>query len=55
VEHFVAPRVYEEIDRPARYHTVGHKESLASIARRYGVSAATLAAWNDIKKGVRAE
>ncbi len=53
VEHFVAPRVYEEIDRPARYHTVGHKESLASIARRYGVSAATLAAWNDIKKGVR--
>ena len=52
VEKFVAPRVYEQVDRPAVYHTVGRKESLASIARRYDVSAATLAAWNGIKKGV---
>lgn len=53
VESFVAPRVYEEISKPPVYHTVGRKESLASIARRYGLSAATLAAWNDVKRGVR--
>ena len=53
VEAFVAPRVYEEVRKPAVYHTVGRKESLASIARRYGVSAATLTAWNDVKRGVR--
>jgi len=49
VESFVAPRVYEEVDRPARYHTVGRRETLSSIARRYGVSPATLAAWNGIR------
>jgi membrane-bound lytic murein transglycosylase D len=53
VESFVAPRVYEEISKPAQYHTVRPKESLAGIARRYGLSAATLAAWNDVKRGVR--
>ena len=53
VESFVAPRVYEEITKPAQYHTVRPKESLATIARRYGLSAATLAAWNDVKRGVR--
>ncbi len=53
VENFKAPRVYEEISKPAVYHTVGRKESLATIARKYGLSAATLAAWNDIKRGVR--
>ena len=53
VESFVAPRVYEEISKPAQYHTVRPKESLASIARRYGLSAATLTAWNDVKRGVR--
>ncbi|HWS74012.1 MAG TPA: transglycosylase SLT domain-containing protein [Quisquiliibacterium sp.] len=52
VERFVAPRVYEEISKPAVYHTVGRKESLATIARRYGMSAASLAAWNDLKRGV---
>lgn len=54
VEQFVAPRVYEQVERPARYHTVRNKESLASIARRYGVPASTLAAWNGVKDGVRA-
>jgi len=54
VEKFVAPRVYEQVEKPARYHTVRRKESLASIAGRYGVSAATLAAWNGLKKGIRA-
>ena len=53
VERFVAPRVYEEVDRPARYHTVGRKESLQTIARQYGISPATLSAWNGNKQGVR--
>jgi membrane-bound lytic murein transglycosylase D len=53
VESFKAPRVYEEISKPAVYHTVGGKESLATVARKYGLSAATLAAWNDIKRGVK--
>jgi LysM repeat protein len=53
VEQFVAPRVYEQVDRPAQYHTVGRRESLQTIARKYGISAATLAAWNGIQKGVR--
>jgi membrane-bound lytic murein transglycosylase D len=43
VESFVAPRVYEQVERPPVYHTVGNRESLASIASRYNVSAATLA------------
>jgi len=49
VESFVAPRVYEEVDRPARYHTVGRRDTLSSIAKRYGVSPNTLAAWNGIR------
>ena len=53
VESFVAPRVYEQVDRPAVYHTVEGKESIGSIAHRYGIPAATLAAWNGIKQGVR--
>ncbi|MBB5271106.1 transglycosylase SLT domain-containing protein [Quisquiliibacterium transsilvanicum] len=53
VESFVAPRVYEEISKPAQYHTVRTKESLAGIARSYGLTAATLTAWNDVKRGVR--
>lgn len=52
LEHFVAPRVYEQVEQPARYHTVGKRESLASIASRYRVSAATLAAWNNLRDGV---
>jgi membrane-bound lytic murein transglycosylase D len=53
VESFVAPRVYEHVERPAVYHTVEGKESLISIAQRYGISAATLTAWNGIKQGIR--
>lgn len=53
VESFVAPRVYEQVEKPAVYHTVKRKESLASIAKRYGLSAATLAAWNGVKRDVK--
>lgn len=53
VEQFVAPRVYEQVDRPAVYHTVGNTESIGTIAHRYGITAATLAAWNGIKQSVR--
>lgn len=53
VEKFVGPRVYEQVDRPAQYHTVGRKETLASIARRYGVSTGAITAWNGLKKGVQ--
>lgn len=52
VESFEAPRVYEQIERPAQYHTVGKRESLASIASRYRISSATLAAWNGMRKSV---
>jgi membrane-bound lytic murein transglycosylase D len=52
VENFVAPRVYERVVRPAQYHTVKRKETLASIARRYGVSTGTLTAWNGLKQGI---
>lgn len=53
VESFVAPRVYEKVEQPAVYHRVTPKDSLMSIARRYGVPAATLAAWNHLKAGVK--
>jgi membrane-bound lytic murein transglycosylase D len=50
VESFVAPRVYEQVNVPGQYHTVGKKENVATIARRYGLSVASLKAWNGIKK-----
>lgn len=53
MEKFAGARVYESVDRPAIYHTVRAKESLPRIAARYGVSAATLAAWNGLKEGVK--
>ena len=53
VENFVAPRIYEQIERPAVYHTVGTTESLGTISNRYGISATTLAAWNGIKQGIK--
>jgi membrane-bound lytic murein transglycosylase D len=52
VESFVAPRVYEQVNVPGQYHTVGKKENVATIARRYGLSVASLKAWNGIKKTV---
>lgn len=53
VENFVGPRVYEQVNSPAQYHTVGRKETLASIAHRYGVSTGAISAWNGLKKGVQ--
>jgi membrane-bound lytic murein transglycosylase D len=50
VESFVGPRVYEQVNVAGQYHTVGKKETLVSIARRYGLSVASLKAWNGIKK-----
>jgi membrane-bound lytic murein transglycosylase D len=52
VESFVAPRVYEQVNIPSQYHKVSKKETLASIAQRYGLSVASLKAWNGIKKTV---
>jgi membrane-bound lytic murein transglycosylase D len=49
VESFVAPRVYEQIDLAAGYHRVGKKETLSSIAGKYGVTVASLKVWNGIK------
>ncbi|MCC7060024.1 MAG: transglycosylase SLT domain-containing protein [Burkholderiaceae bacterium] len=54
VEDFAAPRVYELVERPAVYHKVGRRETLASIARRYGTSVAQLRAWNRLGKGTHA-
>jgi membrane-bound lytic murein transglycosylase D len=53
VEAFVAPRVYEQIDRPAQVHTVGRKETIVTIAQKYGVTADSLHALNNLKKGVK--
>ena len=53
VESFAGARVYESVDKPAVYHTVRAKDSLARIARRYGISAATLTAWNGLKQGIK--
>lgn len=52
VESFVAPRIVEAINLPPQRHVVGKKENLNTIAKRYGISAASLKAWNGIKKGV---
>ncbi|MCZ7561789.1 MAG: transglycosylase SLT domain-containing protein [Burkholderiaceae bacterium] len=54
VERFEGPRVYELVERPAAYHRVKRRETLASIARRYGTTIANLKAWNALVKGVHA-
>lgn len=54
VENFVAPRVYEQVSRAPLYYKVRKRDSLASIARRYRTSEATLASLNDLGKGIRA-
>ncbi|MFN5880735.1 MAG: transglycosylase SLT domain-containing protein, partial [Burkholderiales bacterium] len=46
VEAFQGPRVYEAVSTPAVYHRVQRKETLASIARNYGISEKQLADWN---------
>ena len=58
VETFIAPRVVEQVDLPATWHTVAHKDSVGSIAARYGVSVASLQALNQglregVKRGMR--
>ncbi|MFN5266656.1 MAG: transglycosylase SLT domain-containing protein [Burkholderiales bacterium] len=50
---FDGPRILEKVQRPALYHRVGKKETTESIARRYGVTAATLQAWNSLKQEVK--
>ena len=49
----MAPRVYEQVNNPAIHHTVGKRDSLASIARRYGVSPNSISAMNGHKKIAR--
>ncbi len=53
VEAFVAPRVYEQITNPAVHHTVGKRETIAGIARRYGLNAQTLSSLNRNKTATR--
>ena len=50
---FDGPRILEKVQRPAIYHRVGKKETTESIARRYGVTAASLQAWNNLKHEVK--
>ncbi len=46
-----APREAPSHDSEIQLHTIGHEETLASIATRYHVTEADLKAWNHIKKG----
>lgn len=50
---FEGPRILEKIQRPAVYHRVEKRETTESIARRYGITVASLHAWNNLKAGVR--
>ncbi len=54
IESFQGPRVYEQITITASYHQVARRESMASVASRYGVSVAQLSAWNGGAKSARA-
>ncbi len=54
IESFLGPRVYEQITITATYHQVARRESMASVASRYGVSVAQLSAWNGGAKSARA-
>src|SRR5690606_14293805 len=50
VENFNGPRIYELVERPAVYHVVRPRDSLVSIARRYGTSVASLRELNGLNK-----
>ncbi|HRO60650.1 MAG TPA: transglycosylase SLT domain-containing protein [Burkholderiaceae bacterium] len=52
IEDFDGPRVYELVERPAVYHLVRPRDSLTSIARRYGTTVASLRELNGLKKAV---
>lgn len=53
VETFLGPRVYESVSTSAVYHRVQRNDSLASIARNYGISKEQLADWNAGLKTVK--
>jgi membrane-bound lytic murein transglycosylase D len=53
VEAFQGPRVYESVSTSAVYHRVQRNDSLASIARNYGISKEQLAEWNGGVKTVK--
>lgn len=52
VESFDGPRVYELVERPALYHRVAARETLGSIARRYGTSVSRLRSLNKLDSAV---
>jgi membrane-bound lytic murein transglycosylase D len=52
VESFEGPKVYEQVTVPAVYHRVQKRDSVASVAASYGVSADQLRAWNGGAKKV---
>src|SRR5690606_10661556 len=49
VETFDGPRIYELVQQPAVHHVVRPRETLASIANRYGVSIAGLRELNGLR------
>lgn len=50
---FEGPRILEKVHRPALYHKVGKRETTESIARRYGITEASLRTWNKLKQEVK--
>jgi membrane-bound lytic murein transglycosylase D len=50
VESFAGPRVYELVNQPAAYHRVARRDTLATIARRYGTTVAELRKLNNLSK-----
>lgn len=46
IESFVGPKVYEQITVPAVYHRVKKRDTVASVASSYGVTAEQLRIWN---------
>lgn len=46
---FAGPTIVEIVNRRARYHKVKKRDSLAKIAKRWGVSTRTLRRWNSLK------
>jgi membrane-bound lytic murein transglycosylase D len=50
VESFAGPRVYELVNQPAAYHRVGRRDTLATIARRHGITVAELKRLNSLSK-----
>ncbi len=58
IEAFHAPTIVEIVNRPARYHRVAQRETLATISKRWGVAPAILRQWNglasdQVRKGQR--